>query len=125
MTFSPKPVEIGDKNSTEDFANMCRGVIDVALGTSDYIANHAIDLHPRILDLLRTAGADGQAGLFGRGSAAENHAKEVYRILRKAADSAESVAKLMQGAERAWQKHVVEAVRQAERERNRTSRLHV
>lgn len=126
MAFSPTPVEITDRNSTDDFKRMTRGIVDVGIGTSDYLSNHAIDLHPRIVNLLRVSGVDGQAGLFGRGSIAENHAKAVYGILQKAASSAEAVAKLMQAAEVAWQVHVVAPVRQAEAERNRAGRtLHV
>lgn len=126
MSFSPKPVEISDRNSTDDFKSMCRGVIDIGLGTSDYIANHAVDLYPRITELLRANGVDGTAGLFGRGSIAENHAKAVYRTLQKASQSAETVSKLMLAAEHSWQLHVVQPVREAEAMRNRHGRtLHV
>lgn len=119
MSFSPTPVEITDRNSTDDFKQMCEGVIQIGVGTSDYISNHAVDLYPRVVGLLRAKGVDGTAGLFGRGSIAENHAKQLLFILRKASQSAEVVAKQMLAAEHVWQKHVVQPVREAEAMRHR------
>jgi hypothetical protein len=120
MAYTLTPVEIGDKNSTDAFHAMTRGVITLQLQVADYVANHAIDLHPRMVNLLRTVGADSPSGLFGRGSSAEGHAKAVYRVLQKAANHAEGVAQLMRAADRAWDVHIVEAVRAAEAERARS-----
>ncbi len=120
MAYTLTPVEIGDRHSTDDFHTMTRGIINLQLQTSDYIANHAVDLHPRMVNLLRTVGADSASGLFGRGSSAEGHAKAVYRILQKAANHAEGVAQLMRAADRAWDVHIVETVRAAEAERARS-----
>lgn len=114
MSFTPKDIEISDDNPTEDFKQLCRLLQDIGIGTSDYTANHAVAIHPRIVDTLRANGVDGQAGLFGRGSIAENHAKAVYAIMRKLAEAQMTSANLAQALERAWQAHVVVPVKEAQ-----------
>lgn len=121
MAYTPPSIDVF---STDDMRQLTNYLTDAGIGISDFVANQAVAMHPRIAETLRLEGVDGPAGVlsgFGRGSIANQNATQVIRPLKKAAEHLDTAAKLSRAAWFAWHKYLVTPVEIARREMTRGS----
>ena len=117
MAYNPPSIDVF---STDDMRQFTDYIRDAGMGVSDFLANQAVAMHPRIAETLRDEGVDEATGLFGRGSLANQNASRITGLLKRSADHFEAGAKLAgPAAWRAWQQYLVTPVEVARRARER------
>jgi methyl-accepting chemotaxis protein len=117
MPQVPPTVRVGGKGSTEKLRELVNQVSQAMNELSDYLAETAVQLHPDIVELLRQEGLDG-TNRFGMGSSASATANGFVRIMKRAAEQAESTAKIVRAAHLYWTKNIKVPVEVAQKARN-------
>jgi hypothetical protein len=115
MAYTPPSIDVF---STDDMRQLTNYLTDTGIGISDFIANQAVAMHPRIAETLRAEGIDGHTrdfGALGWGSVANQSATRVVQPLKKAAEHYDAAAKLSRAAWNAWHKYLVTPVEVARR----------
>lgn len=97
---------VSDGPSMAHWAEQHRASAEYA---SDNIANTAVALVPDIAAVLKLYGLDAPTGWlaqFGKGSTADQVAKEIHKTMRQAADHLDAAAKLVKAADKLFQQNV-------------------